>query len=71
MASIRSDTVYTKTAKGLLELNRKPATLPRGLSAVFLSVDGKATVTDLRARCGLRDEELDHALETLLSNGYI
>jgi hypothetical protein len=71
MASIRSDTVYTKTAKGLLELNRKPATLPLALSAVFLSVDGKATVTDLRARCGLGHEELDHALETLLSDGYI
>src|SRR5690242_15622535 len=71
MAPIQPHTVYTKTAKGLLELNRKVARIPSELIAVFLAVDGKAPAADLVARCGIGADELYGALERLARDGYI
>ena len=44
MAPIASQTVYTKTAKGILEIRNKSIKLAKELNAVFLAVDGRATV---------------------------
>jgi hypothetical protein len=70
MFSIQPDTVFTKTAKGLVELDGK-RTLPAELNVIFLAVDGRATVADLLTRFGLSADELHRSLETLVHDGYI
>jgi hypothetical protein len=71
MTTSPQQTVYTKTAKGILELRNKSARLSRELALVFQSVDGKATVADLLPRSGMTAAQLHQALHTLVSDGYI
>lgn len=68
---MQSNTVYTKTAKGILEIKNKTVRLPRDVGLVFLSIDGKATVADLAAKSGMPPPKLNQALEKLLADGYI
>ena len=42
------DTIYTKTAKGVLEVKNKTIRLPRELGLIFLAVDGKAKKTPVK-----------------------
>ena len=70
MPSITPDTVFTKTAKGLVELHRK-RTLAAELDVVFHAVDGRATVAELLAQCALSADELQRSLDTLVHDGYI
>src|SRR5687768_12377607 len=71
MPPISPETIYTKTAKGILELKNKTVKLPRELGLIFLSVDGKASVADLQPRSGMTPVQLQHALNTLVTDGYI
>jgi hypothetical protein len=71
MAPIAPETVYTKTAKGILEIRNKSVKLPRELGLVFLSVDGKSSVADLLPRSGMTSPQLQHAINTLVADGYI
>jgi len=71
MAPIAPETVYTKTAKGILEIRNKSVKLPRELGLVFLSVDGKSSVADLLPRSGMTAPHLQHAINTLVADGYI
>ncbi|MDB5903438.1 MAG: hypothetical protein JWM26_2316 [Betaproteobacteria bacterium] len=71
MTTSPQQTVYTKTAKGILELRNKSARLSRELAVVFQSVDGKATVTELLPKSGMTAPQLHQALNTLVSDGYI
>lgn len=71
MSPIAPQTIYTKTAKGVLEIRNKTVKLPRELGLVFLSVDGKATVGDLLPRSGMSAPQFQHALTTLVTDGYI
>ena len=64
-------TIYTKTAKGVLEVKNKTIRLPRELGLLFLAVDGKSRVTDLAEKSGLAEEQLPAALEKLVADGYI
>src|SRR5215831_681125 len=64
-------TVFAKTAKGVLEIKNKTIKLPREVGLVFLSVDGKSTVADLAQKSGLPAPRLDEALDKLVSDGYI
>src|SRR5262245_10329572 len=64
-------TVFAKTAKGVLEIKNKTIKLPRELGVVFLSVDGKSTVADLAQKSGLPDPKLQEALDKLVADGYI
>ena len=43
-------TIYTKTAKGVLEVKNKTIRLPRELERVFALVDGKSTVAEMLQR---------------------
>jgi hypothetical protein len=70
MLSITPDTVFRKTAKGLVELHGK-RTLAAELNVIFLAVDGRATVDDLLVCCGLSPDEVHRSLETLAKDGYI
>jgi hypothetical protein len=69
MAAIAPDTIYTKTAKGILWSKTVQLSRERGLA--FQAVDGKATVADLLSRLGLSGAELQEALDTLAADGYI
>src|SRR5512147_756017 len=64
-------TVFTKTAKGVLEIRNKTIRLPRDLGAVFISVDGKSTVADLVRKSGVDEAKFHEALDKLVSDGYI
>ena len=56
-------TVYTKTAKGVLETRSKTGRLSRELNRVFLMVDGKSTVSEMFAKDGgLEESKLQDAL---------
>src|SRR5688572_22385311 len=71
MPPIAPETIFTKTAKGILEVKNKSVKLPRELGLIFLSVDGKASVGDLQPRSGMTPAQLQHALNTLVTDGYI
>ena len=65
-------TIYTKTAKGVLEIRNKTIKLARDLSQVFLLVDGKSTVTDfLKKDSRLEEGPFQEALTKLEADGYI
>src|SRR5687768_9223725 len=68
MALIAPETIYTKTAKGILEIRNKTVRLSRELGLVFLSVDGKASVGDLLPRSGMSPVQFSHALNTLVTD---
>lgn len=71
MAAIVPETVYTKTAKGILEARNKSAKLPRELTAVFQAIDGRATVGEIQPRLGLSMPQVHQTLNTLVTDGYI
>src|SRR4051794_28815020 len=71
MATLAPQTVFTKTAKGILEIRNKATRLPRDVAAVLESVDGAASVGDLQERAHLNTPQLHHALATLVTDGYI
>lgn len=71
MASIAPDTIYTKTAKGILEVKNKSVKLPREIGLIFLSVDGRASIADLQPRSRLTPAQFQHALNSLVTDGYI
>src|SRR4051812_563160 len=71
MAAIVPETVYTKTAKGILEARNKSAKLPRELAAVFQAIDGRATVGEIQPRVGLAMPQVHQTLNTLVTDGYI
>ena len=65
-------TIYTKTAKGVLEVKNKTIKLPRDLERVFSLVDGKSTVEEILSRnTGMAYEEIDQALAKLTNEGFI
>ena len=64
-------TVFAKTAKGVLEIKSKTIKLPQDVGLVFLSVDGKSTVADLAQKSGLSGPQLDEVLDKLVADGYI
>ena len=65
------NTIYTKTAKGILEVKSKTIRLSRDLGLIFLAVDGKTPLPALLGKTGLRDEELQDGIDKLLANGYL
>lgn len=71
MTPIIPQSVYTKTARGILEVRNKTIKLPRELASVFLSVDGKSTVGDLLQRLGITAAQLHQSLNALVADGYV
>ena len=65
-------TVFTKTAKGLMEATGKTSHLSRDIRAVLKEVDGRATVELLQTRLGKMSEaKLQEALETLMKDDFV
>ncbi|HEX2830558.1 MAG TPA: AsmA-like C-terminal region-containing protein [Burkholderiales bacterium] len=71
MATLVPQTVFTKTAKGILEIRNKSTRLPRDLAQVLEFVDGTASIADLQARSSLPQPQFHNALNTLAGDGYI
>ena len=65
-------TVFTKTAKGMLEATGKTSNLSRDLRNILKEVDGKATVGKITERLGkITEPKLLAALEKMLDGGYV
>jgi hypothetical protein len=64
-------TIFTKTAKGVLEVKSRTIRLPRELGLVFLAVDGKSTLADLPQKARIDEATLNEALEKLIADGYV
>src|SRR5215218_2449102 len=65
------ETIYTKTAKGVLEVKNKSIRLPRDLGLVFLAVDGKCKAGGLAGKSGIQDGAVAIAIEKLIGDGYV
>ncbi len=66
-----NNTVYTKTAKGVLEVKNKTVRLPRDLGLLFLAIDGKSTIADLVQKTGVPEDKLILALNKMVANGHL
>ena len=65
-------TVFTKTAKGLMEATGKTSALSRDLRALLKEIDGKATLAEVQARFGkLPEAKLQEALTTLAKGDFV
>jgi len=64
-------TVFTKTAKGVTQVNQKTQSLSRDLMKVLKSIDGKSNVTALSAKADFAVPALEKALKELQKDGFI
>ncbi len=64
-----AETVFTRTTKGVREA--RSTKLPRELSRIFSTVDGKCSVAELVSKSGVAEGHCHLALEQLGSEGYI
>ena len=51
-------TIFTKTAKGVLEIKNKTVKLPRDVGLAFLSIDGKSTFAELAQKSSIPENKL-------------
>ena len=66
------NTVFTKTAKGLMEATGKTSALSRDLRAILKEIDGKATVGEVQTNYGkLPEAKLQEALGILARGDFI
>jgi hypothetical protein len=63
-------TVFTKTAKGITQVNQKSASLSKDLMKVLKLVDGKSNFGQLMDRAALDKSSLEKALNTLTKDGF-
>lgn len=64
-------TVFTKTAKGVTQVNQKTQSLSRDLMRVLKCVDGKSTIEQLAKQNDISVVTLDKALQQLKKDGFI
>jgi DNA-binding Lrp family transcriptional regulator len=64
-------TVFTKSAKGVMELSSRASRLPRDLMKVLKLVDGKSTVRQLAEAAGVSPASLLATMEKLEKEGYV
>src|SRR5687768_14024320 len=63
-------TVYTKTAKGITQVNQKSASLSKDLMKVLKLIDGKSNFTQIMEKAELDKNQLEKALNTLTKDGF-
>ena len=63
-------TVFTKTAKGITQVNQKSASLSKDLMKVLKLIDGKSNVGQLGEKAELDKMQLEKALNTLAKDGF-
>ena len=69
--SMHSQTIFTKTPKGVQELEKRALRLSRYLGLVFLAVDGRRSVAELRQKAEIDEASLVKALNWLVADGYV
>jgi hypothetical protein len=63
-------TVFTKTAKGITQVNQKSASLSKDLMKVLKLIDGKSNFGQIMDKAELDKPSLEKALNTLTKDGY-
>ncbi|HRE15170.1 MAG TPA: hypothetical protein PLD37_13330, partial [Usitatibacteraceae bacterium] len=63
-------TVFTKTAKGITQVNQRSASLSRDLMKVLKLVDGKSTFEQILEKAELDKPSLEKAMNTLIRDGF-
>lgn len=63
-------TVFTKTAKGITQVNQRSASLSKDLMKVLKLIDGKSNFGQLAERAELDKNQLEKALNTLAKDGF-
>jgi hypothetical protein len=63
-------TVYTKTAKGITQVNQKSASLSRDLMKVLKLIDGKSNFGQLQEKADMDPQSLTKALNALAKDGF-
>lgn len=63
-------TVFTKTAKGITQVNQRSASLSRDLMKVLKLVDGKSTFAEILEKGEYEKPSLEKAISTLIRDGY-
>jgi len=72
MDSMDSNSVFSKTAKGLLEATGKTRALPRDMRALLKEIDGQVTAGEARARIGkYPDAKLLEVLKVLVKGNFV
>ncbi len=64
-------TVYTKTAKGVTQVNQKTQSLSRDLMKVLKFVDGKSTLEQIAQQNEIPAAALDKSMQQLKKEGFI
>ena len=64
------NTVYTKTAKGITQVNQRSASLSKDLMKVLKLIDGKSNFGQLLEKADVDKGQLEKALVTLAKDGY-
>ena len=64
------NTVFTKTAKGITQVNQRSASLSRDLMKVLKLIDGKSNFRSIMERAELDKPNLEKGLNTLIKDGY-
>lgn len=65
------NSVFTKSAKGVMELTSRSSRLPRDLVKVLKLVDGKSTVKQLAEAAGSDPSQMLSTMEKLEKDGYV
>src|SRR3954468_68151 len=63
-------TVFTKTAKGITQVNQKSGSLSKDLMKVLKLIDGKSNFGQLMEKADLDKIQLEKALNTLTKDGF-
>ena len=63
-------TVYTKTAKGITQVNQKSASLSKDLMKVLKLIDGKSNFSQIMEKAELDKNQLEKALNALTKDGF-
>jgi hypothetical protein len=64
-------TVYARTGKGVLSFKNGTAKVSDPLKELFVCIDGKASVAELRSKAEMDGDAIEQALGTLEDKGYI
>ena len=64
-------TIFTKTAKGLTQVNKKTQSLSREMMKVLKAIDGKSNVAMLGEKVDLVESALAKLLTALEKDGYV
>ncbi|MDH5265307.1 MAG: hypothetical protein OEX21_11205, partial [Betaproteobacteria bacterium] len=63
-------TVFTKTAKGITQVNQRSASLSKDLMKILKLVDGKSTFAQIMDKAELDKPVLEKAMNTLIKDGF-